>query len=580
MVFETLGSVQGMHIDEKAGDGLIRLTGVFGQCGVKNQNNRVYNKQNYGKMVEALQQQILTEGLPGEYEHPNSMNIDLNRVSHKIESIQMDENGLITGTIVLLNTRCGKDAQAIVEGGLPLYISSRGAGSIDESGNVTLSTIKTYDLVGTPGFKNAKLNLAAGKKFECLNESLEDGNYMYAIIDEGEDEKKEEKSEDDKKDEKSDDKKSDDKKSDDKKEDKPADDKKDDSKSDDKKEDKKTDKKDENNDIDEMEDIKNSIDKLTDRITSLEASLHVAQESLEAKDKEIAELKESLDNIQPTNYEAIQNWIEEEYAPELKGSILAEAFEEAKNWIVESFAPTVNDWVVEEFAPQVQNWITEEFAPVVEGWVTEEFAPVVEKWVTEEFAGQIDNWVNEEVMPTQSENMKRFVNEEFAANVQNWLTEEFAPQIDAWVNEEVIPEASNSIMESVNKNVSAFMESKKSDKLDSIDKMLEVLENSKPEANVQAVLESVNANNKYAGVYVVENMPAEYKPMWEMMNEARKDEVLRSSKMYDFTKRGVLESFWATVKFDQTKPVFENKAPEQPTYHNNIIAAMKALRHA
>ena len=95
----------------------------------------------------------------------------------------------------------------MVEGGLPLYISSRGAGSIDESGNVTLSTIKTYDLVGTPGFAQAKLNLAKGQRFESLCESLEDGYSMYAIINEGDDllgdgdDKKDEPKEEPKKDE-------------------------------------------------------------------------------------------------------------------------------------------------------------------------------------------------------------------------------------------------------------------------------------------------------------------------------------------------------------------------------------------
>ena len=80
MVFETLGSVKGMTVQEGASDGLMRISGVFGVCGVKNGNNRIYDKANYAKMVEALQKQILSEGCPGELEHPNSMNIDLNNV--------------------------------------------------------------------------------------------------------------------------------------------------------------------------------------------------------------------------------------------------------------------------------------------------------------------------------------------------------------------------------------------------------------------------------------------------------------------------------------------------------------------
>ena len=181
IIYETLNEVKSMDM-QKSNDGFMHLSGVFGVCGVRNNNKRVYNKQNYGMMVEALQKVIETEGCPGELEHPNSMNITLENVSHKIESIQMNEDGTITGTILLLNTPKGMIAKAIIEGGLPLYISSRGAGSIDENGNVTLSSIKTYDLVGTPGFSQAKLSLKENQTYECLNESADNGNIMFAIV--------------------------------------------------------------------------------------------------------------------------------------------------------------------------------------------------------------------------------------------------------------------------------------------------------------------------------------------------------------------------------------------------------------
>ena len=87
-------------------------------------------------------------------------------------------------------------------------------------------------------------------------------------------------------------------------------------------------------------------------------------------------------------------------------------------------------------------------------------------------------------------------------------------------------------------------------------------------------------NNKYKGIYVVESMPAEYKPSWELLTEARQQEIIRSSKMYDFTKEGVLESFWANVNFskDETKQVNENHNDPVNSYQNNIVARMKALR--
>ena len=565
LVFETLGKVSDLNMIKESADGFMRLHGVFGVCGVKNNNNRVYNKKNYGMMVETLQKEITEGSVLGELEHPNSMNITLENVSHKIESIEMNEDGTITGTIVLLNTPKGKIAQAIAEAAGSLYISSRGAGSIDESGNVTLTTIKTYDLVGTPGFSQAKLNLTKGQTLESLNESLEDGNLMYAIV-EGEegddllgDSSDDKKEEDDKKDDKkeTDEKTSDDKKEGDKKEE-------DDKSSDDKKEDdnKKNDKEDAT-----MNDLKEAIDKLGEKIESLQADLHVAQESLNEKDAQIKQLQEQLEAIPSINYGAIEQWVTEEFATEFKTSLteeimesVNETIEENVNAATEAIAEGVQNWTINEFAPLVEGYMTEEFAPVVEGWVTNEFAPVVESYMKDEFAPVIESYMKEE----------------FAPAIEGWVNEELVPTIDTWINEECLPEYKNNIINEVNSNVSAFLESQNEDKLTSIDNLLEAIEKKGADNAALELLEEKKAEEKYAGVYVVEHMPAEYAPMWTMCSEAKQQEIIRSSRMYDFTKAGIMEKFWATVDFTEAKPVNETLAPES-NYHNSIAMQMRRL---
>ena len=545
LIYETLGKVTNLQVSEAAApQGMMRLEGVFGVCGIKNQNNRVYDKKNYGKMVESLQEVIKTTGCPGELEHPNSMNINLENVSHKIEDIQMNEDGTITGTILLLNTPKGQIAQAIVEGGLPLYISSRGAGTITNEGKVTLSTIKTYDLVGTPGFSQAKLTLKQNQTLECLNESAE-GNEIWAVV-EGVDELDNSGEGDN---------------------DEP---KKDDSKKDD---------NNKNNDDKKvnMNELKEAIDKLSEKVESLEAQLHVAQESLnEVKD------------IQPTNYDAIQKWVTEEFWPNYKDEVqMTEEIEDMisnhisesmdtmangiQNWVVEEFGSKVQDWVVEEFAPEVQNWVVEEFAPEVQDWVVEEFAPEVQNWIVEEYSPEVQNWVVEEYSPE----VQGWITEEFAPEVQGWITEEFAPVVEGWITEEFAPV----IEDKVNENVSAFMESQKAGRLDEIDNILESIAQDQ-NSDVNKIVAEQNKYNKYKGIYVVESMPAAYRPSWELLTEARQQEIIRSSKMYDFTKEGVLESFWANVNFNkvETKPVNENHNDPVNSYQNNIIARMKALR--
>ena len=563
LVFETLGKVSDLNMIKESADGFMRLHGVFGVCGVKNNNNRVYNKKNYGMMVEALQKEITEGSVLGDLEHPNSMNITLENVSHKIESIEMNEDGTITGTIVLLNTPKGKIAQAIAEASGSLYISSRGAGSIDESGNVTLTTIKTYDLVGTPGFSQAKLNLTKGQTLESLNESLEDGNLMYAIIEGEEDDdlldtssndKKEDDNKDDKKE--TDEKSTVDKKAGEKTEDeKSSDDNKDDNN-------KKNDKEDAT-----MNDLKKAIDELGEKIESLQADLHVAQESLNEKDAQIKQLQEQLDAIPSINYGAIEQWVTEEFATEFKSSLTEEIMEsvnekveENVNAATEAIAEGVQNWAINEFAPLVEGYMTDEFAPVVEGWVTNEFAPIVEGWVTNEFAPVVENYMKEE----------------FAPAIEGWINEELVPTIDTWINEECLPEYKNTIINEVNSNVSDFLESQNEDKLTSIDNLLEAIEKKGTDNAALDLLKEKKAEEKYAGVYVVENMPAEYAPLWTMCSEAKQQEIIRSSRMYDFTKPGIMEKFWATIDFTEAKPVNETLAPES-NYHNSIAMQMRRL---
>ena len=545
MLFETLGKVSDLTVQESKNPSEgVRLSGVFGVCGVKNQNNRIYDKANYAAMVESLQKVIATEGCPGELEHPNNFNINLENVSHKIESIEMNEDGTITGTILLLNTPKGKIAQAIVEGGLPLYISSRGAGTITNEGRVNLTSLKTYDLVGTPGFSQAKLTLKENQTVESLNESLDDGNIMWAIV-EGDD-----SSDDlldlDSDDKKSDDKKSDDKKSDDKKkEDKEKEEKKSEEKSDDseKEEKKKKDNKDNKDSKVTMEELKKSIDALADKVTTLEAQLHVAQES-----------------AQP-NYNAIEMWIKEEFAPSFKN----EVSESVKKYVNEEFANKVQNWICEEFANEINEWVENDVATELnenlKSYVNEEFAEHLQGWIVEEFGGQVDKWVSEE----------------FAGTVENWIAEEYSTVVENWINDEYAPILENRINESVNENVAQYISENNAARLDEIDSLLETLSDDKNSAVAELVKET-KAADKYANIYAVKNMPAEFVPSWNMIDEARKDEIVRSSKMYDFTKEGVLESFWGSVDFEKKQEVIKESKDIVADYHSNIFAQMMRLR--
>ena len=508
LVYETLGNITAMKVKESLDNNEIRLSGVFGVCGIKNGNNRIYSKENYGQMVESLQKTIATEGCLGELEHPNSMNINLNNVSHKIESVQMHEDGTITGTVVLLDTEKGRNAKAIVEAGVPLYISSRALGSIDESGNVTLTMLKTYDLVGTPGFSQASLHLDENQKFESLNES------MCAVILEGEDDKNDDPDKN----------------------------------------------KDKDKDKTNMKDLKEAVDKLSEKVESLEAELHVAKESINEKDEQIQALTEQVSEFKPTNYDAIESWIKEEFKPEFT----QEMANGVQNWVCEQFAPVVQNWVCEQFAPEVQKWVVEQYSPEVQKWVTEHYSPEVQKWIVEQYSPEVQKWIVEQ----------------YSSEVQKWIVENYSDELQNWITEQFGKELTNKI----NENVSEYLESKSNDKFENIDRMLEMLESGQgsKENEIQMLKEQQEKNlGKYATCYAIVNMPNEYRPMFEGLSEQKKDEIALQSRAYDFTKTGVMESFWAGIDFNE-KPVqnINENYNQNPVdnYMSSIAAQMMALR--
>ena len=137
----------------------IVLTGIFTTFNQKNRNGRIYESADFLPHIEALKESIKNHTLLGELDHPHGFEISLTNASHVIESLEYDpQRNVVVGKIRLLNTAKGKDAQALVRDGIPLHISSRAAGTVDESGHVKLQQLFTYDLVADPGFANAVLS--------------------------------------------------------------------------------------------------------------------------------------------------------------------------------------------------------------------------------------------------------------------------------------------------------------------------------------------------------------------------------------------------------------------------------------
>ena len=123
------------------------LKGICIQGGVRNANERVYPVNEIGRAVKTLNDQI-TEGYSvlGEVDHPEGLNINLDRVSHMMTNMWMEENNGY-GKMKILPTPMGQLVKTMLESGVKLGVSSRGSGEVNESGNVSGSKLLQWTLL-------------------------------------------------------------------------------------------------------------------------------------------------------------------------------------------------------------------------------------------------------------------------------------------------------------------------------------------------------------------------------------------------------------------------------------------------
>jgi hypothetical protein len=141
--------------DNASGGKDLHMKGIFIQGGVKNANQRVYPVEEIGRAVTTLNEQI-AEGYSvcGEVDHPEGLNINLDRVSHLITDMWMDgANGY--GKLKILPTPMGNLVKTMLECGVKLGVSSRGSGDVDPTGNVNGFEIITVDVVAQPSAPGA-----------------------------------------------------------------------------------------------------------------------------------------------------------------------------------------------------------------------------------------------------------------------------------------------------------------------------------------------------------------------------------------------------------------------------------------
>ena len=155
-LYEYLSPEQsGVQIMESKDGKDLYMQGLFIQGDVKNQNGRIYPKDEIKKAVESVKSRLQKgETVMGELDHPEELQINLDRVSHIIQDMHCDDsNGL--GKLKIIDTPMGNIARALLTAGAKLGVSSRGSGNVNESGRVSDFDIVTVDIVAQPSAPDA-----------------------------------------------------------------------------------------------------------------------------------------------------------------------------------------------------------------------------------------------------------------------------------------------------------------------------------------------------------------------------------------------------------------------------------------
>ena len=158
LLIETLNPSEAKLMESTKDNKQWFLEGIFMQAEKKNGNGRMYPKS---VLVEAVDRMTdkMSKGynVLGELEHPESLTVNLNNVSHVIESLRWDGNNVL-GKAKILDTPKGEIVKALLKEGIKLGVSSRGNGSTSYKEDITLVesfNLITVDIVATPSAPEA-----------------------------------------------------------------------------------------------------------------------------------------------------------------------------------------------------------------------------------------------------------------------------------------------------------------------------------------------------------------------------------------------------------------------------------------
>ncbi len=154
--------------EEKTDVGLImRLGGQFQFADRPNANGRIYPFDILEHAIGEIQNDLGSRRVMGEFDHPPDAKIHLDRVSHLLTKLWMEDAAVFGEMEILAKTPMGAIAKALVESKVQLGISSRGVGDMEtviHEGNQVYKvlpgfTFVTFDIVAEPSVQGSYLSI-------------------------------------------------------------------------------------------------------------------------------------------------------------------------------------------------------------------------------------------------------------------------------------------------------------------------------------------------------------------------------------------------------------------------------------
>jgi hypothetical protein len=138
------------------------IEGVFAQAETKNRNGRIYPMPVMEKAVgKYVGDQVSKGRAGGELNHPEGPTVNLDKVSHKIESLNIDGKDVV-GRATILETPMGQIVKGLLDGQVQLGVSTRGMGSLQNNGTAMVVKpdfiLNAVDIVQDPSAPSAFVN--------------------------------------------------------------------------------------------------------------------------------------------------------------------------------------------------------------------------------------------------------------------------------------------------------------------------------------------------------------------------------------------------------------------------------------